>query len=69
MRSSSSSSSTVRRVFAISPCTSVPFCITMLGRPHSKARKRTLFIVSTDRIMVTASSVRMGTTPVSRGMP
>ena len=41
----------------------------MLGRPQSTARKRTLFMVSTDRAMVRQRRVRMGMMPVSRGMP
>ena len=69
MRSSSNSSSTVSRFLAISRWSTIPFRITMLGRPQRIARNRTLFMVSTDKIIVTDSSVRMGTIPVSRGMP
>jgi hypothetical protein len=43
--------------------------MTMLGRPHMRARNRTLFIVRTDRIMVMANRAKMGRMPVSRGMP
>ena len=43
--------------------------MTTLGRPHGSARKRMLFMVITDRIMVMASRARMGITPVSSGMP
>ena len=68
-RSSSSSSSTVRRLRRISCWSIRPSRMTMLGRPHSGARKRTLFMVSTDKIMVRESRVRMGITPVSSGMP
>ena len=41
----------------------------MLGRPHIRVRKRMLFMVSTERIMVRDSRARMGTTPAWRGMP
>ena len=41
----------------------------MLGRLHSKARKRMLFTVSTERMVDRHSRVRMGMIPMSRGMP
>ena len=68
-RSSSSSSSTVSRLRRISPWSIFPLRMMTLGRPHRRVRNRVLFMVSTDRIMVRDSRVRMGTIPVSRGMP
>ena len=68
-RSSSLSSSTVKRFFRISRWLIFPFSMIMLGRPQRMARKRMLFMVSTESIMVTHSRVKMGTIPESRGMP
>lgn len=44
------SSSMVKRFRRISPTMILPSRITMLGRLHSKARKRMLFTVNTDRM-------------------
>ena len=68
-RSSSMSSSMVKRFFFISATRTFPSATTTLGRPQRTARKRMLFTVSTDRMAERHRRVRMGVIPMSRGMP
>ena len=48
---------------------SLPFSTIIEGRPQTMARNFVFLIVSTERIMVMHSRVKMGMIPVSRGMP
>ena len=60
---SSASSSTVTRFFRISRWRILPFSMSMLGLPHTRERKRTLFPMAPETRISTHSSVTTGTRP------